>query len=162
MGSGKQLTEREKGQISAFNGTGLSIREIARKINRSKTVVLNFLKKGEDYGNYKNCGRKPKLTPRDKRRIVSHASNTMTSANEIIRTCQLNVSRFTVYRALQQSGVIKRQRMKAAPNLKEHHKTARLDFGRKNMATDWTKVGLFYFTYFVLLIFCCYNKYFCR
>ena len=68
MPRGKSLSEQEKGQIIAYQSTGMTNRQIATKISRCH-VVNNFLKNPEFYGT-KKCGRpKPKLKPRDKRRI---------------------------------------------------------------------------------------------
>ena len=45
MGSGNSLTDREKGMIDAFEKDGHSQREIAKKINRSRFTVNNYIKK---------------------------------------------------------------------------------------------------------------------
>lgn len=50
MGTGKTLSEREIGAIEVLKTDGKSTREIARAINRSKTVVLNYLKNPLNYG----------------------------------------------------------------------------------------------------------------
>lgn len=50
MPRAKRLTEFEKGQIVALSSSGLSSRDIAEKIGRSKTVVNNFLSLKDNYG----------------------------------------------------------------------------------------------------------------
>ena len=45
MGTGKRLTELEKGKILAYKSEGLSNRSIGKKIHRSHTVINNFFKK---------------------------------------------------------------------------------------------------------------------
>ena len=47
----------------------MSGREIARKINRSKTVIYNLLKNPKEYGKKKHTGRHPTLTKRQKHAI---------------------------------------------------------------------------------------------
>ena len=135
------MTEVEKGQIMAYKETGLSNVAIGKKIGRSEKVIRNFLKNLDGYGKYANTGPQPKLNARDQRRVVAEASKNMSRASQIIHSCGLKVSRQTIYRALSQSGVIERQRMKSAPKLLDRHKTTRREFARKNMATDGTRVS---------------------
>ena len=69
---GKKLTKYEKGQIIALNNEGLSHREIAKKIGRSRAPVDNFMKDPNKH-NSKNPGGRPKvLSPKDKRMILGH------------------------------------------------------------------------------------------
>ena len=49
MPRGTVLTDLQKGQIMAYNDANKSIRQIDVAINRSKTVVGNFLKNPEAY-----------------------------------------------------------------------------------------------------------------
>ena len=44
MGRGDSVTDHEKGMIDAFEKNGHSQREIAKKINRSKCAVNNYIK----------------------------------------------------------------------------------------------------------------------
>ena len=44
MGRGNSLTDHEKGMIDAFEKDGHSQREIAKKINRSRCAVNNYIK----------------------------------------------------------------------------------------------------------------------
>jgi len=39
MGLGKAITAEERGRIAAYNDQGMSIRDIAGKLHRSKTMV---------------------------------------------------------------------------------------------------------------------------
>ena len=50
MPAGKYLTEYEKGLIDGYHQSGLHHRKIATLINRSTTVVTNYLTKKENYG----------------------------------------------------------------------------------------------------------------
>ena len=45
MGRSSSLTDHEKGMIDAFEKDGHSQREIAKKINRSRCTVNNYIKK---------------------------------------------------------------------------------------------------------------------
>ena len=45
MGRGNSLTDHEKGVIDAFEKDGHSQREIAKKINKSRCAVNNYIKK---------------------------------------------------------------------------------------------------------------------
>ena len=44
MGRGNSLTDQEKGMINAFEKDGHSQREIAKKINKSRCAVNNYIK----------------------------------------------------------------------------------------------------------------------
>jgi len=81
-----------------------------------------------------------KLSERDRRRIVNEASNSTLSCAKIKANLDLHVSRTTVWRALKESSTIQRSKMRAGPLLLERHISARLEFGRLNISTDWTMV----------------------
>ena len=57
-----QLSEHERKPIIASRKCGMSGRKIAKKINRSKTVIYNLLKNPKEYGKKKHTGRPPILT----------------------------------------------------------------------------------------------------
>lgn len=143
MARGKKLSDIEKGKILALHGEGKKNREIARKIQRSRCLVDNFLKNPNVYGTKKSTGPKEKLTARDKRQIIRKASNSEKSCNEIKREVQLNVSRWTIRRYLIKSKVIKRVKMKRAPFLTDRHKLLRLQFAQQNMNRNWHWVSCF-------------------
>ena len=48
MPKARKLTEAERARILDFSKQGLSQRAIADKVNRSKTVICNFLKSPEN------------------------------------------------------------------------------------------------------------------
>ena len=60
MGRSKRLTNEELAVIKAYKDTGLSNREIAKKIKRSQ-VVNSYFKIGVNYGAYKGSGGKCKI-----------------------------------------------------------------------------------------------------
>lgn len=45
-------------------------------------------------------------------------------------------------RALKESPIIVRSKMQIAPRLLKHHITARENFGKRNMATNWKSVSI--------------------
>lgn len=142
MGRGSSLTEIEKGKILALKSQNMSSNNISLEINRSRHVVQNFLKKQENYGTAKSCGKPSSLTSRDKRRILRAASNQSTSINQIRANLNLSQSKSTIWRALHSSGEMQHMKMRRTPRLLEHHKTTRLNWARETMSwsTEWKKV----------------------
>lgn len=66
---GKFFTEDEKVEISALRDTTkCSLRVIARKVNRSHSVVSNYLKDRDNYG--KRCTSRYIAKVAEKRRII--------------------------------------------------------------------------------------------
>lgn len=141
MPRGTYLNDLEKGKILGFYEKNVSFREIGRRLNRSEKVVRNFLKNQDNYGRNKKGGPKCKLSDRNKRMIIRLASNSINSLNDVVKKLNLNVSRSTVNRVLNNAPHIVRQKLKTMPRLLPRHKQARLNFARRNMATDWKKVS---------------------
>ena len=69
MARGNSLTGHEKGMIDAFEKDGHSQREIAKKINRSRCAVNNYIK-NKNKTPQSIPGRPEKLRPRNKRAII--------------------------------------------------------------------------------------------
>lgn len=53
MPKGQFLNEKEKTSIHIYKKLGHSNRKIARMLNRSETVVRNFIRLGDQYGKKK-------------------------------------------------------------------------------------------------------------
>ena len=87
-----QLTETEKRSILDLYKENKSHREIARKINRSKTAVTNFLKDPLRYGSRKRTGRRKKVDDHTKRLVLRTASNKSISCVNIIDDLSLKMS----------------------------------------------------------------------
>ena len=66
MGRGLSLCEYEKGQIQAYQSTGLSQLMIANKMKRSVKVIWSYLKNPSNYGMNYVKGRPQKTTNREK------------------------------------------------------------------------------------------------
>ena len=118
MPKGMQLTESEKRSILNLHKNQCSHREIAKKINRSKTVVTNFLKDPLKYGLKKRIGRKRKVDERTKRHVLKAASNKSISCAKIVEELNLKVSRWTINRVIKRSNILKKKKKKRSPPLK--------------------------------------------
>lgn len=149
MPRGLTLTEYERGQITAFHESNVSMNIIANRIGRSRAVVQNFLKNPAGYHTIKRKGVEKKLTTRDERRIANMASNSSKSCRQIQRECNLNVSVTTIWRSLKRCPHIVRSKLQPAPRLLPRHIEKRLAFARERMNQDWNIVSLF----FIILCF---------
>ncbi|RLN94589.1 hypothetical protein BBJ28_00013058 [Nothophytophthora sp. Chile5] len=69
MPKGPVLTAKEREQITELHRAGASGREIARQLERSKTVVLNFLRAPTQYATTKRSGRKRALSGADEAKL---------------------------------------------------------------------------------------------
>jgi transposase len=142
MPAGKYLTEYEKGLIDGYHQSGLHQRDIASLINRSKTVVANYLAKKENYGVKKPTKGNTKLTRRDRSRIFREVQTNKTTAPEIKAKLNLSVTPRTVRRVLAAEPNFKFSKLNKKPPLTKNHKMDRLLFARNHVSgTDfWKKV----------------------
>jgi transposase len=142
MGRGTPLTPFEKGQIFTLLQQGMSANHIAATIHRSRHVVQNYSKLRDEYGKKKPPGRPSTLSSRAKRRIISSASNRKVSAAEIKKDLNLSQSVTTIGRVLRSEPTLRYEVIQRKPKLKEHHKTARLEWARERMSwtTEWNSV----------------------
>ena len=83
MPRASSLNDHEKGQIDALKKQGYNLRQIATEINRSITVVFNYLKLGDRHGTSPRSGRTQVLGERDKRRILKAANTGNFSCSQI-------------------------------------------------------------------------------
>lgn len=142
MGRGTALTVEERHKISALSEVGLSLKAIAHRIGRTRCVVRSFLHDPDAYGSKRKGKRQPKLSDRDRRRLVAAAANSTRSCQKLAGVLDLKVSRWTVWRAISASPVLRRAKMQTVPRLKKEHIESRLKFGRENMDRDWRTVSL--------------------
>ena len=140
MPRGPQLSEVEQAQIQALHTAGVSNREIAKQLRRCPKTIYNFLRDPGSYAQKKRSGRPKKLSAQEERLIGRLVSNSSISTNEVRASLSTPVSKMTVWRAIRRNNNIVHSRLRPAPRLTESHKIARLEFARKNMATDWSKV----------------------
>ncbi|KAF1319915.1 hypothetical protein FI667_g12789, partial [Globisporangium splendens] len=87
MPKGRVLTLEEREEIVRMHHAGASGREIAKKIERSKTVVLNFLKNPAQYAQTKRSGRKRALSGDDERRLYAALFQKHAETNDAQSTC---------------------------------------------------------------------------
>lgn len=118
MPRGKQLTEVEKVKISTLKeNTSLSNRQIAKKINRSRNVVGNFLKNRENYGQITRTGRKPAISSVQKRQLIRSAANSSKSARQLVSENNISVGVRRVQQILSGSKYLKYKKPKRKPKL---------------------------------------------
>ena len=87
-----QLSTEEKTKILVYKETCLNVTAIANKLNRSRTVVNNYLQDPEMYGKRKRSGRPPKLSPQGNRRLLREVSVTGKSSEQLRTSLDLNIT----------------------------------------------------------------------
>ena len=107
-------------------------------------MVGNFAKNQNQYGKNKIGEPKSKLSERDRHRIVKAASNSMKNLSQISANCGVKVANSTISRMLNESGIITRQSLMTVPRLLTGHKTARMEFAKKNLQRNWSQVGKYF------------------
>ena len=103
MPRGPHLTDFERGQILAYRDQNLNHSDIARKIDRDRSVVSMFLRDHENYGKKRSPGRKPKVTKRDVRHILRDANGGNMTANQIRAKNNLPISKRRVQQIISSS-----------------------------------------------------------
>ena len=126
MGRGKDLNDAEKATIAALAKRGMSIRDIAKDVERSKSAVHRFLTASKQGGIKKRAGAKPKVTGTQLRAIIRTASAGKSTAREIKHHHGCNVSVRRVQQLLQKSPHLVYRKMLNSPSLKPAHKNARV------------------------------------
>ena len=109
----EQLTSEKKKIILRLKYRFKSIAEIARCTGRGRNVITKFLAHPNLYGTKKSPGRPPKVSARDKRRILRFASNSLLTCTQMLSASSLQISVRTVRRTLQESENIKRKNFNA-------------------------------------------------
>lgn len=142
MGRDKSLSKIEIAKIDSLLDLKVSLRKIAKNINRSHTAVENYARNRENYGKNHGGKRRQKVTQRDRRRILKAASNSKLSASQIKSKVGASCSVRTVQRIIKEAPHLKRQKLKRKPALKQHHKDARLTFAENHITwtNEWDSV----------------------
>lgn len=142
MPRGKQLDLKERSDIINYRCMGMTTRQIACRLKRSKTVVINFLNNIENYGKKKRTGRTPTLSERDIRNIKRLAANSSISPSEIIRLLDLNITVRRIQQILHSDPHLKYCKTASKPSLNKNHKRCRLDFAEKYQywEEEWASV----------------------
>lgn len=146
MGKAKALTETEKAKIDAFKTAGKSNREISVLLGCSKDAINRYINFKDQIVQKKKTGPQPKLTERDKRRIIAAAAQTTKGCRRIAAEVTPGVSKNTVYRALKASPHLVREQMQKTPKLKECHKEARYEFADRHLTwtSEWSNIKLLF------------------
>lgn len=136
------LTRIEMGKIDQLKELGYSQRKIAETINRSKTVVQQYLANPSKYGQNSNKPRKKAVGKRTLKKIIKLASNKVISAAKIKAQLDLPVCRITVSRYLGSSGTLTYRKMKGRPELTPEHRKNRREyaFNHIDWKDQWNKV----------------------
>lgn len=133
------LTDLEKGKILAYSETGHSKSAISRLIGRSRTVISNFLLKGDKYGLKKPTKGNTKIDKKTKRRIIRHVKSTKSSSNDVKGDLKLNVTARTVRNVLSKTNFMHFSKIQTKPVLTKAHRCKRLTY-----ATECLKKGNFW------------------
>ena len=141
MGRGNSHTDHEKGMIDAFEKDGHSQREIAKKINRSRCAVNDYIK-NKNKTPKKIPGRQEKLRPRNKRAIIRDVRKSGKSISQIQLPGDISVSRWTIWRTLKHSPNVEYSKGQKAPSWKEHHIKTRFSWSKMyvSFGEKWSNV----------------------
>jgi transposase len=141
MPRGCDVTAFERGQIAELVQAGNTISEIARRINRSRSLVRNCISRGISNPTPTRPGRKPKITPRLARRIIRLLNKKAYTASEIRRELNLNIHPRTLSRFFRVHG-FKYLKFKTQPKLTSTAKIRRIDFAENYLEwrEEWSKV----------------------
>lgn len=136
------LTELERGKILAFNEMGLAFRAIARRMGRSSKVIRNFLADPNRYMLKKRRGIRKKISHRDRRRLVYHASHQIISASKLQRSMELKISVRRVQQLLHDAPNLRYGRMRKVPWMTESHVKERIQWAKDHMmwTSEWKMV----------------------
>lgn len=142
MPRGKELSREEQAKIDAFHESGVSCRQIAIKMNRSPTVIANYVKQPQKYGIKKRSGRRSTITERQKRKIIRLAGVEHFTASEIKGNMHLQVTNRRIRQILHGSNHLQYEFRSPVVQLTRKHKEARLRFAHKYMLWDeeWDNV----------------------
>ena len=142
MGRGVELTPIEIGKIAALREIGMSERNIAAQVGRSKTSIHHLIKRGSLTPSKPRSGRPTKITQRDRRRICRLAATGQYSLGEISREIPCRPCTSVVYDVIQSQDWLKYVKLNHKPPLTEAHKAARLTLARNCLHPDhkWSKV----------------------
>ncbi len=105
MVRGNSLTDHKKGMIDAFQKEGHSQWEIAKKINRSRCAVNNYIK-NKNKTPKKIPSRLEKLSPRNKRAIIRDVRKSGKSVSQIQLPGDINVLHMVQRETLMSPGSI--------------------------------------------------------
>lgn len=132
MGRGKAISEADVAVILALKkDTSLSVRAIAERVKRSKSVVASILARQNEPCRRRRMGRPPKVTPQFRRVIIRAATKGFTTARAVAAQHQSPVGLRRVQQLLQDATHLQWSKLCSAPRLTPEHK-----LNRKKWATE--------------------------
>lgn len=143
MPHGKRLNDIEKAKILTLReNTNLPVYKIAQKVERSEYVVRIFLKNPANYGKKVSTGRRPIVTPAQKRLLIRNAANSLSSAADLKFEYQIPVSTRRVQQILSESKRLKYKKMVCKPLLSKRNIEARRTFADQHVfwQSEWRKI----------------------
>jgi transposase len=140
MGHKKDLSDTERSKVVRLLGKGHTYLEIARKLGRDRRTIEKFVLKGGAGRKKRHQAPLRKLTPRDVTSVkLEMARKPLSSSAEIFEAAGLDdVPKSTRCRILRGIGKVKK--VKTRPPINKKHKEQRLEWSRKYMKTDFSKV----------------------
>ena len=136
MGRGVGLSREERASIHALSDAGFSEREVAVRVKRSKSAVHNALRARKGSPKKQKTGPKPKISPREERRLISHVRKNRVSANEARIQLQLPVCTRTVQLILHKAEFLEYRTLKKAPKMDALCRQNRIKWCRKYIRED--------------------------
>lgn len=123
----------------ALRDEGKSVREIATRINKSKTAVHNYIHSRRKSIRKRKRGKKKIISDELKEEINLAIRKKPTTITELKHDLDIKASKTTIWRAIHNIPTVQ---IMAKPVLQDHHKEARLEFARQHMTWDeeWKKV----------------------
>jgi hypothetical protein len=142
MPRGYPLSRFEQGQIIAYRDSGMNLRGISDKLNRSVKVVHSFLLSPTQYTRKKKRGITRKISDKAKRRLLRVASNNVASASNMQRALELNVSVRRVQQILRASPHLTYRKIIREPWTNERHYQERINWAIGHVAwkCQWNNV----------------------
>lgn len=137
MPRGKTLTSEEIAKIEVYKELGISNREIAKKLNRSRCLINNYIRKGKNYGTLKRPGRPPLVTQRQKREIKRVIHDENLSARNIKHQLDLQIGVRRLQQIMSKDLDLSYEKKLGKPLLTPRHKLARLRFAEKYRFWDY-------------------------
>lgn len=140
MGRKKDLTSTEKAKIVSLLACGNSTNEIAKDLGRDHRTIKKYVQRSEGGRKKREEPKRRKISKRDVARLKREAARTplATSANLFKRCGITNMSRSGRCNVLRELGQVKKAESK--PRLTAQHREKRLNWAKKYMKSDFSKV----------------------
>lgn len=141
MPRGKELTHEDCRLIEELVRTNMKKKAIAERLQRSPSTITKYLKRKDLNTPRKRCGRPPKISSKDKSRLVRQALLGKRSASQLIHDQNLPLTKRRVQQILSNHPNLSYEKRAHAPVLTSAHKLKRLEFAKKHINKDaiWAK-----------------------